>query len=179
MGSFKKLFGKLVDRLEKRPIYEQFFILMPIACVLLVVVILILFNFVKEPHPPSSAPAAKQTSVTAEEAGKLTRSAAAARGKAVPIASDTDCNARISAINNDVLIFAQAGIDAVIFTYGPADVSPLPSLDGISTAFDAACVDTVSESMKSRGFGIERVEISPAEGTGHLIVSWKSAAASK
>ena len=172
MGSFKKLFSKLVDRLEKRPICEQFFILMPIACVLLVVVILILFNFVKEPQPPSSAPAAKQTSVTAEEAGKLTRSAAATRGKAVPIASDTDCNARISAINNDVLIFAQAGIDAAIFTYGPADVSPLPSLDGISTAFDAACVDTVSESMKSRGFGIERVELSSAEGTGHLIVNW-------
>ena len=179
MGSFKKLFGKLVDHLEKRPIYEQFLILMPIACVLLVIVILILFNFVKEPQPPSSAPAAKQTSVTAEEAGKLTRSAAATRGKAVPIASDTDCNARVSAINNDVLIFAKAGIDAAIFTYGPADVSPLPSIGGISTAFDAACVDTVSESLKSRGFGIERVELSSAEGTGHLIVNWGPAAASK
>lgn len=179
MGSFKKLFGKLVDRLEKRPIYEQFLILMPIACVLLVVVILILLNFAKEPQSPSSAPVAKQASVTAEEAGKLTRSAAATKGKAVPIASDTDCNARVSAINNDVLIFAQAGIDAAIFTYGPAGISPLPSLDGISTAFDAACVDIVSESLKSRGFGIEQVEISPAEGTGHLIVSWKTAAASK
>lgn len=97
MGSFKKLFGKLVDHLEKRPIYEQFLILMPIACVLLVVVILILFNFVKEPQPPSSAPAAKQTSVTAEEAGKLTRSAAATRGKAVPIASDVSPTAASTA----------------------------------------------------------------------------------
>ena len=133
------------------------------------------------PEPHSSALVAKQATITitAEEAAKLVRSAAVTRGKAVPIAPDTDCNARLNTIGSDVHILAEAGVDSAVFPYGPASVSPLPSLDGISTAFDAACVDTVSESLKSRGFGIERVEISPVEGTGRLIVSWKSAAASK
>ena len=76
-------------------------------------------------------------------------------------------------------MFAQAGIDAAIFTYGPADVSYLPSLDDISMAFDAACVDTVSESLKSRGFNTERIVLSSTEGTGHLIVRWGDAPAAK
>lgn len=131
--------------------------------------------------PLSSALVAKQTTITitAEEAAELVRSAAVTRGKAVPIAPDTNCNARLNAIGSDVHILAEAGVDSAVFTYGPAGIAQLPSLNGMSKAFDAACVDTVSESLKSRGFGIERVEISPAEGTGHLIVSWKAAAPSK
>lgn len=133
----------------------------------------------EEPQPPSTPLITKQAPITAAEAATLTRQAAVTRGTAAPIARDVSCNARLAAISNEVRMFAQAGIDAAIFTYGPADVSPLPSLDGTSRAFNAACVDTVSESLKSRGFGIERVEISPTEGTGHLIVNWGPAAASK
>ena len=133
------------------------------------------------PEPHSSALVAKQTTVTitAEEAAELVRSAAVTRGKAVPIAPDKDCNARLNAIGSDVHILAEAGVDSAVFAYGPAGIASLPSLNGMSKAFDAACVNTVSESLKSRGFGIERVEISPAEGTGHLVVSWKPAATSK
>ena len=147
----------------------------------LTTIIVLMPILVEAPEPHSSALVAKQTTVTitAEEAAKLVRSAAVTQGKAVPIAPDKDCNARLNAIGSDVHILAETGVDSAVFTYGPASIASLPSLNGISKAFDAACVDTVSESLKSRGFGIEQVEISPAEGTGHLIVSWKTAAASK
>lgn len=131
------------------------------------------------PEPHTSTLTAKQVSITAEEAATLTRQAAVTRGTAAPIARDVGCNARVAAISNEVRMFAQAGIDAAIFTYGPADVSPLPSLDGTSRAFDAACVDTVSESLKSRGFNTERIVLSSTEGTGHLIVRWGDAPAAK
>lgn len=131
------------------------------------------------PEPHTSTLTAKQVSITAEEAATLTRQAAATRGKATPISREADCNIRVAAISNEVRMLAQAGIDAAIFAYGPADVSHLPSLDDISMAFDAACADTVSESLKSRGFNTERIVLSSTEGTGHLIVRWGDAAAAK
>lgn len=131
------------------------------------------------PEPQSSALIAKQVPITAAEAATLTRQAAVTRGKATPISREADCNIRVAAISNEVRMLAQAGIDAAIFTYGPADVSQLPSLDGISMAFDSACVDTASEVLKSRGFNTERTVLSPTEGTGHLIVRWGDSPALK
>ena len=133
----------------------------------------------EEPQPPSTPLITKQAPITAAEAATLTRQAAATRGKATPISREAGCNIRVAAISNEVRMLAQAGIDAAIFAYGPADVSHLPSLDDISMAFDAACVDTVSESLKSRGFNIERTVLSSTEGTGHLIVRWGDAPAAK
>lgn len=131
------------------------------------------------PEPPSTPLITKQAPITAAEAATLTRQAAATRGKATPISREADCNIRVAAISNEVRALAQAGVDAAIFTYGPADVSHLPSLDGISMAFDSACVDTASEVLKSRGFNTERTVLSPTEGTGHLIVRWGDSPATK
>lgn len=174
-----EIFENLKYRFERATSEQQVIVLTLIIVIVVAPMLVALSKSLESPEPHTSTLTAKQVSITAEEADNLVRSAAVTRGKVVPIAPDTDCNARLSTIGSDVRILAETGIDRAVFTYGPAGVSPLPSLNGLPKAFDAACVNTVSESLKSRGFGVERVELSPAEGTGHLVVSWKPVATSK